>query len=410
MPGKDVLPSLNQISPSERDGIMAKINKLGPLDLDIPVASEAVRSRQPSAVAGTASTGETVISHLAPGKSSPSLSKVGNEICVSCEGKTAHACVSCLYPCHNPVNSWRDSFGQEQRCSIPDKGGQEGDILCRLCANLPPAEPRRQEDTTPFDDLDNGVNVDNVQSDEAFQATQVWVPPSTPPLQPQVSDVPLAPASSSDQRAGDALPAPYQLTVRLDCSNQALRNVRAKDISFGEMQLTGDLIDLLPRIVQDGIEKKTLIAERNRTYDNPGGVAQKIHTFVPFAALDEKWGLFDALTSLGEQMGTAWCNAFGYKAGTKVCVPCYMDPAAGYGQEGLIPGWLILREFNPDHMTRPKKCPHISFAPWHMDGIRGLNVYTITIPLVDTLPTIVLPRIAETDFCSLLVGSKKAVR
>ena len=265
MPGKAV-PSLHQISPSERDKILANINTLGPVDLDTPVASEAVRSRQPSVVAGTASTGKTVITHLTPGKSSLSKSQVGNEICVSCEGKTAHACVGCSYPCHNPVNSWRDTFGQEQRCSVPEEGGEEGDFLCRLCAKLPPAEPRRQEDTTPFDDLDNGEDVDSLQTDESFLLTQIYVPPSTPPLQAKVSDVPLAPASSSDQRADDALPAPYQLTVRLDCSEQALRNVRAKDISFGEMQLTGDLIDLLPRIVQDGIEKKTLIAERNRTY------------------------------------------------------------------------------------------------------------------------------------------------
>ena len=213
MSGKDV-PTNPQILPSERAAILEKIKDLPPLDLDklndAPVEGEAVRSGPSSLVPGTAAIAKATENPV-PLQSSVLGSAIGNEICRSCAGRTVHACVNCCFPCHNPVNSWRDTFGMEQRCSVPDAGGQEVDHLCRICAKLPPAEPRREEDNTPFDDLSGVEDDDNVQNDEQFQATQVYVHPGTPPVQPQQSHVDPVRAITTAYKPGDPLPAPYPL-------------------------------------------------------------------------------------------------------------------------------------------------------------------------------------------------------
>jgi len=193
------------------------------------------------------------------------------------------------------------------------------------------------------------------------------------------TSTPKKPLTQDPEEDPYYLPAPYALTLMISTSEEELQNTRKKDISFARCRIAGDLIDLLPNILEHGLFDGTIKPQNNRTYDDPGA-KKKIHAFVPLCDFNKDWCMFNALHVLGLQLGSFWCKAFGYEPGSKVCVPYYQDPASGFSKEGLIPGFMLLYNFNPFDMEASKLAPGIAFAPHHADGIRGQNVFTLTVP------------------------------
>ena len=125
------LPLNPQISPADRQDILAKIALLSPnsLNLEESKPNETPRRSDPSLevpVPATKGSGRAVQSRQTHVKHTP---KIGDGTCRICLGSTQHSCVQCLFACHNPANSWTDSFGMQQYCSIHDAGGDEAAFL-----------------------------------------------------------------------------------------------------------------------------------------------------------------------------------------------------------------------------------------------------------------------------------------
>ena len=311
MPGLTAAP-IKHISDADRAGVLANLENYVPPSLDLFTSGQPM-----SPPVSTSSATPASVSPGAPGANPHRIvtrpeSKVGNDICRSCSGTTQHACVQCFYPCHQPMFDWRDTFGQEQRCSKKDpKSEEETDHICRHCAQMPAAVPKEYgEDITPGDP--QGLPSDEDPPDileEDFDATQMYAPGSPQQSLPAFSSTPSAASSNTPLANSSAAPhdlsSPFPLSATLTISKGALGNVRDRTISYGEGMLTGTMIELLPGILTAGLEKRTLTARNNETYNDPSR-KKHIHSFVPFCDFDKGWGLFDALTSIGEQLGQAW--------------------------------------------------------------------------------------------------------
>ena len=258
------LPPVGNITPADLGSILSNIASLpqGYLDKTLDVEVQLGVQTPQSLPKPTKATTNVLAQKLqAPARpeevTNLGVSKVGNNVCCACFGTTAHSCVQCSLPCHNPANSWSDDLGQSQKCSVQDPNStEEADHLCRNCAKLPHVSPRIEADTPMLTDDDGDFGF--VPSDgESDILTQKYVEPKKAAAAPvlDVRTLPL-PQTSTLPKWAEPLPPPFPLTVRFESSQSQLRNVRDKNISFGDIHLRGTLIDLLPQILRNGTEKE----------------------------------------------------------------------------------------------------------------------------------------------------------
>ena len=115
---------MKYISDADRAGVLENLRNYVPPDLDRliegPPLPPAIPLLNSSATSDTFSLDAPLAVGNPPRSVTRPESKVGNDICRSCSGTTQHACVQCSFPCHQPMYSWRDTFGMEQRCSKRD--------------------------------------------------------------------------------------------------------------------------------------------------------------------------------------------------------------------------------------------------------------------------------------------------